>query len=44
MKIQVQAPKPMIYQHFEEEAMTKISRTFQNIAQVLRDTLRWGAS
>lgn len=42
-KKQAKARKPMIYQRFWEEAVTRISRTVQLIPQVLRDKLRYGA-
>jgi len=39
-KAQYQAAKLMIYGHFVEKHVTRISRTLQLIPQVLRDTLR----
>jgi hypothetical protein len=38
-KAQYQAAKLMIYGHFVEKHVTRISRTLQLIPQVLRDTL-----
>jgi hypothetical protein len=43
-KKQVQACKLMIYQHFLEKSVIKLSRSAQNIPQLLRDTLRYRES
>lgn len=39
-KKQVQACKLMIYPYFLEKRVIKLSRSAQNISQLLRDTLR----
>jgi hypothetical protein len=39
-KKQVQATKLLIYQHFLEKCVIKLSRSAQNISQLLRDKLR----
>ncbi len=39
-KKQVQARKLMIYKRFLEKCVIKLSRSAQNISQLLRDTLR----
>ena len=40
-KKQVQACKLMIYRRFLEKCVIKLSRSAQNISQLLRDALRW---
>jgi hypothetical protein len=39
-KKRVQACRLMIYQRFLEKCVIKLSRSAQNISQLLRDTLR----